>query len=210
MEIRELLYIILGWLLGIVGPWIIDFIKNHYKRRWLKNSLKNELQDIQKRLTWIPYLILRDYWELDLKTIHWFRSQNFFNQEISDDIKNLFYKTDEEIQKDLGELNVTSNKETPNFNFRKIETYIIDSNLLNLYLLDNSIQTNILDCKFHLNTLNKEIDLINDFFKMTFDSNMSSENHKIIEDNIYKKNHLIIDLAIWCVETTDKLIKKLN
>jgi len=44
------------------------------------------------------------------------------------------------LQEHLDKVNAISKKENPSFNFRKIETFFIDSNLTNFYLLDDKTQ----------------------------------------------------------------------
>jgi hypothetical protein len=42
----ELLYLLLGWLLGLLGPRVIDLIKGHYDRRALAIAIRNEAQGL--------------------------------------------------------------------------------------------------------------------------------------------------------------------
>jgi hypothetical protein len=46
----EVLYILFGWLLGLLSPGIVNHIKNHYERISLHRVVIHELKDLKKKI----------------------------------------------------------------------------------------------------------------------------------------------------------------
>ena len=53
---NNILFLILGWLLGLLSPVILDWIKNRKKKKELRESFFNDLNDIRGRLIGLVYL----------------------------------------------------------------------------------------------------------------------------------------------------------
>ena len=61
----EVLYILLGWLLGLLGPQIIDGIKGHYQRTKIKAAILFELEDFQFRVALMGFVLAQAEGRLD-------------------------------------------------------------------------------------------------------------------------------------------------
>ena len=69
------------------------------------------------------------------------------------------------------------------------------------------IRKNILyEIKTRIRLLNEETETAIKYFYMTFDSNMSAENHKAIKINIYDAYKNLQQIAISIIKEMDKLI----
>lgn len=64
--------------------------------------------------------------------------------------------------------------------FKKFPLSVIDANISNTYLLDNHFLTQLLDIRFQVNVLNEEIEIAYNDRNLTFNSDISPENHSII------------------------------
>ena len=53
---NNILFLIMGWLLGLLSPVILDWIKNRKKKKELRESFFNDLNDIRGRLIGLVYL----------------------------------------------------------------------------------------------------------------------------------------------------------
>ena len=207
----EILYITFGWLLGILGPNIVNRISNHYKKDALRRIINNELIDFKKRLSLLPFRIYYRYGKLDKKIFTWTKNQtqNFKEFEMSGDIKDDFekqIKDEEKLKIFLERYNSAHKKDKPTFHFKKMLTSTIDSNLINLSLLDNKLLEKLLDVKFQFNVLNEEIQSVNEYLIMTFNSNISGINHQIISKEIENKNLVIAEKAILIVKKINNII----
>jgi len=57
MQGVNIFYLLLGWLLGILSPLIIDRVKRHHQKEEFKKGLLVELEDVRYRLAGAVYLI---------------------------------------------------------------------------------------------------------------------------------------------------------
>jgi len=211
----NVLYILLGWLFGILSPRIVSYISNHYKKIALQRIIVEELKDIKRRLVFIPLTVYPSYGHLEIKHYLWIKEQtNNFTELMSDekDKKKLkkMLEQDNKAENIVKLFNINKISDNPAFNFKKIETSIIDSNQNNFDIIDNQFLTKILEIKFQIGIYNEEIRTLNEFLKMTFDSNITETNHQIIKKQIETKNYFIAEKAMFVVKKINKIINKLN
>ena len=139
---------------------------------------------------------------------NWIKIQtnNFINitdkNDLSEEMRKNFTEIDNpEFTKNIVKAyNFTQQKEYPAFGFKKIVTSMIDSNGVNLTLLDDNFIAKVLDIKFNINVLNEEIENTMQYLKMTFDSSITKENYVIISEQIKKNNIFIAERAILIVD----------
>ena len=201
----EIIYIILGWLFWILSPGIINYISNHYKKNTLKLIVTTELNNIKNKLIFLPLLVYSKYGKLDEKVFNWMRkeSQDFKEVEMSIEIKNIFEKqinNPDSLISFLQWYNSRHKKDNPGIIFRKMMINSIDSNLINIGILWDKFLEKLLEVKFQINVFNEEIQSVNEYWKMTFDSNITESNHQIILKEIENKNLYIAEKAILIIE----------
>lgn len=207
----EILYIILGWLLGILSPGIINRISDRYNKKALQRIIIDELKDLKKRLAMLPIMVYPKYGKLDEKIFIWIKTQtqDFKEFEMSGDIKDEFekqVKNKKKLNIFLEHYNSTHKKDKPAFHFKKMIISTIDSNLMNFGILDDEFLEKLLDIKFQLNAFNEEVQSVYEYLKMTFNSNITVDNHQIISKEIENKNLLIAEKAILIVEKINNII----
>lgn len=61
LEIKDVLLILLGWCLGLLGPAIIVAIKDKRESTVIKEALKSELHELRYRLLLTVYLVESKY-----------------------------------------------------------------------------------------------------------------------------------------------------
>jgi len=198
-----ILSIILGWLFGILSPGIINRISNCYEKDKLQRVIIGELKDLKKRLAYVPFLINSRYGNIDKELFIWIKEQTAGSE---GDFAKINIKNDKELTEFLDHLNSSRKKDEPAFHFKKMITSVIDSSLMNIGILDNEFLTELLDIKFQINAFNEEIQNVNEYLKMTFDSNITDTNHQIIKKEIDNKNFIISEKAIDIVEKINRLI----
>ena len=207
----ETLYIILGWLLGILSPSIMSRISDKYKKKNFQKIITNELKDLKKRFALIPIMIYPRYGKLNEEILNWvmIQTNNFKELDVNEDRKKEIEKyvnSKENLKKLIDVYNLAEQKDKPAFNFKKMITSAIDSNLANFGLLEDKFSEKLLEVKFQINVFNEEVQCVNDYLKMTFDSNISDTNHKIISKEIENKNIVIAEKAMLTVEKINDTI----
>lgn len=63
--------LLLGWLLGILSPAIIESIRRHYRVRRLGDALAQELHELQWRMAAMAYLYRQRACQLDDEFLNW-------------------------------------------------------------------------------------------------------------------------------------------
>jgi len=209
----NILYILLGWFLGILSPGITTKISNHYKKAALQRTIISEMKDIKIRLAGIPMTIHPAYGTLDMSLFKWVQEQTQnFTDFISDDndaakLEAADLENDDKIAKVIEAWNYKKKSDNPSFHFKKMDTSIADSNLINIEILDNNFIKKLLEIKFQIRAFNEEVQSVNEYSIMTFDSNMSGANHQIIQREIKQKNYFISKKAIYIVEKINSLVE---
>ena len=75
MSIQEnMLFLLLGWFLGLFSPAIVDLIRRLLNRKALKDSFFNELEDVRERLVSLVYRIGAKFGKYDRELLTWVRS----------------------------------------------------------------------------------------------------------------------------------------
>lgn len=204
----DILYIMLGWLLGILSPGIINYISDKRRAKRIKEMMISDLNDLKTRLMWLPFRVKSDYGVINKDDILWLKIQtNNWNivstEDPSQRLENL--KDKASIEKFVSLIN-SSKKKDPAFNFKKMTTAVIDSNLISAEIIDDTFLSKILEIKFQINSFNQEVDRVDKLLKMTFDSNIIGENHRIISSQIEKTNFFLADKAVYIVEKINHII----
>lgn len=206
------LSVTLGWLFGILGPGIIDRISIKYKKDALQRIIIRELIDLKSRLSWIPYTIKSDYGMVDEELITWMKTQimdiekSEQNKASTDSYKKMVLENKGDLSNFLILCNTANLREDPSFHFKKMLTITIDSNIMNFGMLDDKFLKKLLELKFQINAFNEEIQCVNEYLKMTFDSSITNNNHQIIKNEIRRKNLCIAKKAIYIVEKINHII----
>lgn len=71
MLLTELLYLLLGWLLGLLSPLVVDGARKRRQTPALYRALMRELQDLRYRLVMSVYLIQQSRGRLTPEILHW-------------------------------------------------------------------------------------------------------------------------------------------
>lgn len=182
--------VFIGWLLGLLGPPIVDRISNSYKRESFKKSIQTELDDLKIRLVLLVFAIREKMNTIDLSLIEWahLKISNYKGNESIDGIKMLTKKIlSEKIENHPEIFRLINESEFKGLSLKIIPTPILDSNITNIHIFNSKYQTRIVEIKYRISILNQEITSALEFMKMTFDSSLSIENRQIIEKEIRNK-----------------------
>lgn len=160
----------------------------------------------------IPLIVHPSYGTLDETIFNWVKKQtNNFKELGSDEdsrkgLEGLYTKDDVDLKTLLNHWNTSSNRRDPAWSFKKMNTSIIDSNLLQFELLEDNFLIKLLEIRFQINAFNEEVKNVNEYLKMTFDSSITEVNMQIIKNEIDKKNYLISKKAMFIVEKINQAI----
>lgn len=192
MTIDTLGAIILGWLLGLLSPMIVDTIRKRYRKKEVRQGIITELSDLRLRMATAVYRFESHFGTYDRALVNWLIPilENHNSQtEIGDCLKGIKEKAafDDQAFHECAK----RQKEQPykGLSVKKYRVPYLDSNIGELGIFDERSRAAILDVRAQLEMYNEEIDEARLYQKLTFDLRDSEINHPIayqLVQNCYK------------------------
>ena len=212
MQGVNIFYLLLGWLLGILSPLIIDRVKRHHQKEEFKKGLLVELEDVRYRLAGAVYLISSRFGRYNRDLLNWMHkiSTDYNDQKRLEAIEKLMKLSDKEIDALARTISYQHQQRELAFGLKKYSLPFLDSNLRSVSLLDIKLQRLVIEIRARLNLINEEIDLNRFYFEKTFDSTLSEENYKIITKNLDENYRNISNQFRIAVDKLTYLTDKLS
>ena len=177
---NQVLYILLGWLLGLLSPKVIDTIKSDYRKKEFFKALCIELHDLQYRIALVGFQLAQKYGELDKEYLMWIKPiiENYNGNEPSESVGKLIDSliNADEAKFAAGIAHMRSEKGV-GLSLKTYSASFFEFNLGELSKLPVCLQLKIHEFMNQLNYLNQDIIKTNEINKMTFDSSITEENH---------------------------------
>lgn len=195
----EILYIILGWLLGFFSPLISKKISEKYEKNNLKKIIFNDLRDLKKRLAPLSFRIFPKYGKLDEEKFEWLKKNSGID--FSEGVQKMSEKGID-LKIILENLNKIGLQENTLTYFKKMHLFAIDSRLINLNLVDSLLMAKVLEIRFQVEAFNEDIDNFREHLKMTFQPGVTDANHEIISQEL---KNISLDIAKKSMYIVDKI-----
>jgi hypothetical protein len=177
---HELLYLLLGWCLGLLGPRVIDTIKAHYDRQKLALAIRAEAQDLQYRVAASSFLIAQRFGCVTREYLTWIKPKlvAYAGNEPSDYVKTFVEMLLEASEEQLaGIAERTRANPGEGLSLKVFAANLVDSSLASIHEFSPEYQRLIHEFRNHLSITNQEIERAQEQLHMTFDSSMSEANH---------------------------------
>lgn len=197
--ITQIIFILLGWLLGILSPAIVKKISEKGEKDNFKNIIFKDLNDLKKRLAPLPFRVLPKYGKLDQDNFDWIKNNS--DIDFSEGIKELS-KIDIKPEQILEYLNKKGLQENKLSYFKKMHLFATDSHLINLGLLDSHLVEKVLEIRFHIEAFNEDVDNFREHLKMTFLPGITDTNHEIISQEL---ENISLDISKKSIYIVDKI-----
>ena len=205
---KEISYIILGWLLGLLSPPIVSRIERYFKRKGLKVAIFSDLKNLIVRLSITCYGIQMHLGCEDKSTLQW--------------LKTIYEKYCPTRARALEAINELLNVPPEQFNeiasFTKSDANtslslktcsmpFIESVLEQLSVFDSKFQANIFEIRSQLSILNQEIEEAVFYHRLTFDSLCMDTNANVIKNNLKNSYNHIQERCKIVVDKVDKVLE---
>jgi len=183
----DVLYLVLGWLFGLFSPLIYDRIKKKYQQEEIKRGLLTELKETEFKVVGAVYLLSRRLGLYNRELLEWLRpnvksySGAHYKDYILKAIESHLDLTDEQLAA-LSQYDKDEGKE--GLSLKKYTLPFLDSMIGSLSVFDAEFQNKAFEIRAQVNLLNEEIDQTRFYFRMTFDSNLTPENHSVVTQNL--------------------------
>jgi len=184
---QNLLFLLLGWLLGLFAPIIVDGIRRRRRMAQARSTISTELAEVRLKIAFTAFIIAKRFGTLDRPLLQWIKSivdvysGPHADQDKTNAIKRLLELSDEELA-EIAEHSIAGPLGA--IALKKFPTPFLDSHIGILLSLDGELQTLIIEIKAQIGLLNEHVEFSQFYFQKTFDSNLSHDNYKIIQQNL--------------------------
>lgn len=183
----KILYLFLGWLLGILSPIIVDGIRRRRENAEVRGALNTELNELKFVLACGVYRVAMRFGNIDRNLLNWllpiieeYKGINP-SENILKNIRNQLSLTDEQIK---GLSQRGQDEEGQGLSMKKHTVPILDSKFSLVSTFNTRLQNELLGIRAHLNLLNEVVDDARYYFRLSFDGGISDVNRKITEVNM--------------------------
>ena len=213
MTISGVLLIILGWLLGLFSPAIVDFIRDRREAKVIKTAIMSELDEFRYRLLLSVYLIEAKHGSLDHKFFEWAQSilvqYKGINsgESLLEAIGPLLKLTKDEMD---SYAQITKERRKPNsgMSLKKNSLFLLETNVGALTKFDSIFRGQLLEIKTQVGFLNEIIDESRYYYKLSFQSDISSKNYEIAESEMNGSYKLYASRARDIIVLIGKILDK--
>ncbi len=192
---KTIIAILLGWLLGLLSPPIVELIQRRHRRAELRRSLFIELEGLRLTLASNVYNIANNDSAVNRELVELvepiLRSDKTFpeSKPTADLLSSLLKLTDDQIASKMA-----SKKSAGPISLKKIAVPFLISQLSSLYLFSPEFQRIALKICSRLAIINEEIEVAAFNYKKTFDS-LSQQNQTIVVANFLQSYRNILGLC---------------
>lgn len=197
--IVQIIYIALGWLLGVLSPSIVKKISEKTEKANLEKIIFNDLKELKKRLAPISFKVYPKYGKLNKETFDWLKINSGIDFTEGLEIAAKEGLNEEEM---LNYINTKGIQKNTLAYFKKMHLFATDSHLMNFGLIDSSLMERVLEIRFYIEAFNEDIDSFREHLKMTFMPGITDNNHRIVSQEIENKS---LDIAKKSMYIVDKI-----
>ena len=193
---REVAYILTGWLLGLFSPWFAEQIQRPSKKSQIRTGIFVELEGLRAKLASVVLSVGAHVGELDGETLRWFREvmkDDKFIKELSDPRFEQLSQLDDQSIRDLSRAHAAPS--TQSLTFKRYSLPYLEAHLSELSLFSEEFQRLAHQIRDRLTIFNQQIDISWFYFQKTFDSSLSDLNRNLIAQNQDASQRLISRLA---------------
>lgn len=178
--------IILGWLLGLLSPAIVDVIRRYYRQREIRSGIIGELAELRFRMAAAVWMFEGRFGTYDRVMLNWLVSV-LETYEGATDATRLVENIRKQAAFDDKTLQAIAahQKAKPGagLNVKKYRVPYLDANIGQLGIFEERIRAAILEIRAQLELFNEEIDEARLNYRMTFEIT-DQDNHAAIVQNV--------------------------
>ena len=184
----ELLYILLGWFLGLASHLVLRADDNRKYKKEFNAAIVTELQELQFRLAGAVYLVAVRRGEANRSLLEWLKpiqeqhAQIRPNEVFLEHINALLKASDEELR--LLSQRDHEKEGSRGLTLKKYELPFIESQIGQLSKFNPLVRQAILHVKWRLSLVNEEIDETREWFRLTYAPSLSAGDRAAVNLNL--------------------------
>lgn len=194
---EKLMFLALGWLLGLLGPVIVDAIKRRRENALGRTAIYAELRDLSHKLAMAVQYIYMRQGIVDRTHLEWVKRHLEGYPSLADtgsimqSVRIQLSWTDAELQ---AYARTTSGQPGKGVTLQKYAVPLLDSKVAALWSFSTTLQRYLLQIRTDIDLLNDIVERSRHFSDMTF-SKLEGNNYELIIQNIEQCNDLYFERA---------------
>jgi len=186
--LENLLYLLLGWSLGLLSPLVVERVQKENRKREFRRTLFIELKDLKYRLVFAACIIRHRSATIDREFLNWMipiisrYDGPHKDPRIVEGIMTLSKLPDEEIKKGQ----ILTQKPGRGLTLKRYTLPFLGSNLPSLSLFDSEFQRKTLNILSEVTMINEDVEFCKTNTERTFDASLSPDNHAKLLANVEK------------------------
>jgi hypothetical protein len=205
--IDKLAFLALGWLLGLLGPVIVDGIKRRRENTLGRAAILTELTELTGILSTAAYGARMRLGTADRKFLEWLKitlEQYATTPELQEFIPRLRTQlswTDDQLSAVAQHMSADEGKETM---LQHYPVPLLDSRVSALWSFDTSFQRQLLEIRRNVAILDDVVDRSRKYFDMTF-TKLEGNNYQLVTENLTQTYELYAERAMTVVDQIKSL-----
>ena len=203
----KLAFLALGWLLGLLGPIVVDAIRRRRENTLGRAAILNELTELSGILATAAYGARMRLGTADRKFLEWLKitlEQHATTPRLQEFVPRLRTQlswTDEQLRAVAEHMSADEGKGTMPQHY---PVPLLDARVSALWSFDTSFQRQLLELRRDVAILDDLVDRSRKYFDMTF-TKLEGNNHQLVTENLTQTYALYADRAMAIVDQIKSL-----
>jgi hypothetical protein len=207
---QKVLLVVFGWLLGLLGPVIVDSIKRRRENALGRRAIRSELRDVAHKLAFCHHMIQTHLGKTSRDDLTWMKS-HLEGHAAFEDSSRVLTHVNASLQLDDYRLSAATQmfaaEPGNSLELQKYPVPLLDSRVSALWSFDTMLQRTLLEIRTRISQLDRIVDKHEKSTDKTF-TEMAPENRRRLEENItttleqYAKTARIVVDLVKTIERT--------
>jgi hypothetical protein len=203
-SLRDALFLVLGWSLGLFGPWLTDLFQRPSRRRKIRKSLEAELRELRYKLSLMAVTLAANGGDVDRGLLEWAEriarvdKPRYNSLPFETGLQAVLQADDLE----LANIARLSKGKWDSFKLKKLSLPFLASQIPSLSLFRPEYQRLALSIHSLLETYNEEVDAYRFYYEKTFDSSLSNNSRNAVLANLENTSQHVV---ILCRQIGDRI-----
>lgn len=199
--VAKIRFLVVGWVLGLIGSSITDFIRDWRRVRLFKRAVRTELQELRVRLVGVVFQVAAHFGRIDRNLLQWLEAamEGYSGALVGQlvDFRPLLAATDEQLREMSDKLKATAGI---SLIFRRYQLSFLDKHIDQLAHFDVAAQARLLDIRAQLGLLTEMVEEAQYFYRLTFQSSLADTAKDALDKNIDNSHELVAQRSKFLVE----------
>lgn len=202
---NEIGFLLLGWLLGMLSPLIVDAARRKRLRQDMAQAIKTEAEDLQYRVAITSFLLAQRYGDISRDYLIWLKPKlaaykgNEPVEGVRQSVEQLISTPDDQLEAIRAHMRADPGI---GLSLKTFSASLIDTAAPQMLHVPAEYQRRIHEFRNQLYPMNQEIERAITFLDRTYDSSLSEENHCRLKVDLESKYRFIQGM---CDRVADRL-----